>query len=389
MTKVLVVFGTRPEAIKMAPIIAELERRGGFVPLVCSTGQHREMLDQVLDVFGIVPKWDLGVMRRSQGLHETSAEILLRVQEVIEESSPDLVLVQGDTTTAFTAALAAYYSHIPVAHVEAGLRTWDRFNPFPEEMNRALVDVLAELYFAPTEPAAQNLIKTGVEPSLIHLTGNTVIDALLWARDRLESAGEDDSVAADQLETVPPELREMFSTAGDGKRMVLVTGHRRESFGTDFEGICRAIKALADENRDIEIAYPVHLNPQVREPVFRILDGVERVHLFDPPPYLGFVWLMTRSYFLLTDSGGVQEEAPSLGKPVLVMRRVTERPEGVEAGCARVVGVEQSAIVEAANSLLHDPEEYTRMSSAASPYGDGTASRKIVDAIGEWSAAVG
>jgi UDP-N-acetylglucosamine 2-epimerase (non-hydrolysing) len=389
MTRVLVIFGTRPEAIKMAPIIHELEDRDGFTPLICSSGQHREMLDQVLDVFGIHPQWDLGVMQASQGLHETTAAVIVRVSEVIAESYPDIVLVQGDTTTAFAGALAAYYSRIPVGHVEAGLRTWDRYNPFPEEMNRALVDVLADQYFAPTDAARLNLLQTGVEPSLIHVTGNTVIDALMWARERIERPGEQDEVAADQLATVPIKLREMFSGRHPDQRMVLVTGHRRESFGEDFEGICRALKTLVDRNPDLEIAYPVHLNPQVREPVYRILGDTKRVHLFDPPPYLGFVWLMMRSHFLLTDSGGVQEEAPSLDKPVLVMRRVTERPEGVEAGCARVVGVEEDAIVQASENLLTNEGEYKRMSQAQNPYGDGNAARNIVDAIENWSSAGG
>jgi UDP-N-acetylglucosamine 2-epimerase (non-hydrolysing) len=340
-------------------------------------------------VFDIHSDWDLGVMQTSQGLHETTAEVILRVQEILEESSPDIVLVQGDTTTAFAGALAAYYSKVPVGHVEAGLRTWDRYNPFPEEMNRALVDVLADIYFAPTGTARGNLLKTGVDASRIHITGNTVIDALMWARDRMGPSADNDAIASEQLATVPEKLREAFSSGDTGRRMVLVTGHRRESFGADFEGICRALKTLVEQNPDLEIAYPVHLNPQVREPVYRILGDVDRVHLFDPPPYLGFVWLMMRSHFLLTDSGGVQEEAPSLGKPVLVMRRVTERPEGVEAGCARVVGVDEAEIVKAVELLLKDPAEYEKMSRATNPYGDGTAARQIVDAIETWSSARG
>jgi UDP-N-acetylglucosamine 2-epimerase (non-hydrolysing) len=389
MTRTLVIFGTRPEAIKMAPVIRELERRDGFTSLICSTGQHREMLDQVLDVFEIRADWDLGVMKTAQGLHETTAEVILRVREILEESSPDIVLVQGDTTSAFAGALAAYYSKIPVGHIEAGLRTWDRYNPFPEEMNRALVDVLADLYFTPTDTARANLLQAGVDPSRIHLTGNTVIDALMWARDRMEASDDDDLIVSEQIATVPENLREAFSSGDTGRRMVLVTGHRRESFGADFEGICQALKKLVERNPNLEIAYPVHLNPQVREPVYRILGNVDRLHLFDPPPYLGFVWLMMRSDFLLTDSGGVQEEAPSLGKPVLVMRRVTERPEGVEAGCARVVGVDEAEIVKAVELLLKDPEEYQKMSRATNPYGDGTAARQIVDAIDVWSRARG
>ena len=383
MRRLLFVFGTRPEAIKLAPLIRETRRRSGFEVVVCVTGQHREMLDQVLDVFGIVPDVDLQVMRPDQTLFDITADVLRGLEGVLHRFSPDLVIVQGDTTTALAGALAAYYARTPVAHVEAGLRTGDKYSPYPEEMNRALVDVLSDVHLAPTEHARCNLLQAGIESDRIHVTGNTVIDALLWARDRIEASGSADAAIGEQLSRIPRGLRERIAEDA-GRRLIVVTGHRRESFGPDFEAICHALRLIAERNPEVELAYAVHLNPAVRTPVYRILDGVDRVHLFDPPPYLAFVWLLTRCRFVLTDSGGIQEEAPSLGKPLLVMRRVTERPEGVEAGCARVVGVGTDDILSAAERLLHDEEEYARMSNVANPYGDGTASAQTADILWEW-----
>ncbi len=379
MKRVLFVFGTRPEAIKLAPLIFEVQKRPGLEALICVTGQHREMLDQVLSGFGLEPRWDLKVMQPGQDLTSLTARLVQGLAPVMEEARPDVVLVQGDTTTALTGALSAYYGQIPVGHVEAGLRTGDKYSPFPEEVNRKLVGTLADFHFAPTEGARDNLLAEGVPDERIHVTGNTVVDALLWAEKRLASAPPGDPFLEEQLAAVPPAVRD-----ATGGKLILVTGHRRESFGPDFEAICTALLQIIERNEDVHLAYPVHLNPNVREPVYRILNGVERIHLFEPPPYFGFVWLLSRSHVILTDSGGVQEEAPSLNKPVLVTRRVTERPEGVEAGCARLVGVDTDAIVSATETLLNDPAEYERMSAAINPYGDGTASEKTADALEKW-----
>ena len=379
MKRVLFVMGTRPEVIKLAPVIKEMERSGSLQAAVCVTGQHREMLDQVLKVFSIEPHWDLDLMRHGQDLFGLTAAIITGMKEVLLEANADLVVVQGDTTTAFMAGLAANYKRLPVAHVEAGLRTGDRLNPFPEETNRTLLGVLSQLHFAPTETARDNLLREGIEADAIWVTGNTVIDALIWARDRV-AEGDTDGAVKEAVDAIPGPVRRALNR---GRKVILVTGHRRESFGQDFESICLALKLLAERNDNIEIVYPVHLNPNVRAPVYRLLEGIERIHLIDPPSYLGFVWLLMRSHIVLTDSGGVQEEAPTLGKPVLVMRRVTERPEGVEAGCAKVVGVQTDTIISECEILLRDPAAYARMSKAANPYGDGTAARQIVAAIEE------
>jgi UDP-N-acetylglucosamine 2-epimerase (non-hydrolysing) len=382
--RVLFVFGTRPEAIKLAPLIFEVQKRPGLEALICVTGQHREMLDQVLSGFGIEPNWDLDLMQPGQDLTGLTARLVLGLAPVMEEARPDIVLVQGDTSSALIGALSAYYGRIPVGHVEAGLRTGDMYSPFPEEGNRKLVGTLADIHFAPTGGARDNLLAEGVPASRVHVTGNTVVDALLWAEDRLSTTPPGDPFLEEQLASVPADVRD-----ATGGRFILVTGHRRESFGPDFEAICTALLQIVERNEDIQLAYPVHLNPNVREPVYRILGGVERVHLFEPPPYFGFVWLQSRSHLILTDSGGVQEEAPSLNKPVLVTRRVTERPEGVEAGCARLVGVDRDTIVSTTELLLNDQAEYERMSSATNPYGDGTASVKTADALEEWLTANG
>jgi UDP-N-acetylglucosamine 2-epimerase (non-hydrolysing) len=377
--RVLFVFGTRPEAIKLAPLIFEVQKRPGLEALICVTGQHREMLDQVLTGFGIEPRWDLDLMQPGQDLTELTARLVQGLAPVIEEANPDIVLVQGDTSSALIGALSAYYGRIPLGHVEAGLRTGDMYSPFPEEGNRKLIGAIADLHFAPTDFARNNLLAEGIPNDRIHVTGNTVVDALLWAESRLANSPVEDSFLDEQLAAIPSAIRD--TTEG---KLLLVTGHRRESFGPDFESICTALLQIVEQNKEVQLAYPVHLNPAVREPVYRILGGKDRIHLFEPPPYFGFVWLLSRAHLILTDSGGVQEEAPSLDKPVLVTRRVTERPEGVEAGCARLVGVDTDTIVSMTQVLLNDPAEYERMSSAINPYGDGTASAKTANALEEW-----
>lgn len=369
MLKVLTVFGTRPEAIKMAPVIRELELHPeSFRSLVCVTGQHRELLDQVLVLFGIRPDYDLGVMRPGQDLFDITCEVMRQLRGVLEKERPDLVLVHGDTTTTMAASLSAHYCRIRVGHVEAGLRTHDKFAPFPEEMNRRLTSAMAELHFAPTEAARRNLLREGVDDAAIFVTGNTVVDALRWVRHMIES---------DQR--LLCKLAEEFSFLNPAKKLILVTGHRRENFGAGFERICRALAQLASENPDIEILYPVHLNPEVQEPVRRILGSSSsgNVHLIDPVDYSAFVYLMNRSFLVITDSGGVQEEAPFLGKPVLVMRECTERTEAVVAGSVRLVGTDAAALVKEATRLLHDSSVYRSMSIPHSPYGDGAAASRI------------
>ena len=373
MKKILTVFGTRPEAIKMAPVVKELTKhRDSFTNLVCVTAQHREMLDQVLGLFGIIPDFDIDVMRPGQDLFDISCNVLQGLKSVLEQESPDLVLVHGDTTTAMAASLAAYYCRIPVGHVEAGLRSFNRYSPFPEEMNRKVADTLADLHFAPTAAARANLLAEGLAENSIFVTGNTVIDALLTVVDKLR---EDD-----RLRTM---LDERFSFLDEKKRLLLVTGHRRENFGEGFNNICLALVEIARTVPDVEILYPVHLNPQVREPVKSILGsaGLANIHLVEPVDYLSFVYLMQRASLIVTDSGGIQEEAPSLGKPVLVMRETTERPEAVAAGTVRLVGVDRQKIVDQVVTLLSDRAEYDKMSFAHNPYGDGRAAQRIVDEL--------
>jgi UDP-N-acetylglucosamine 2-epimerase (non-hydrolysing) len=367
--RVSLVFGTRPEAIKLAPVVLALRDHPRLAPHVCVTGQHRHMLDQVLSVFGVVPNADLDVMTPDQGLAGLSARLLVGIDDYLARSKPDLVLVQGDTTTALCASLAAFYRKIPAGHVEAGLRTSNRYSPFPEEMNRVLASRLVDLHFAPTSWARDNLLREGEPPDRVFVTGNTVIDALQLA---VAEARRNPRA----IEGVPPGV-----LAGPGSRLVLVTGHRRENFGPGFEGICRAIRVLAARFEDVAFVYPVHLNPNVRAPVFGLLGGLRNVHLLEPVDYLSFVALMDRATVILTDSGGVQEEAPSLGKPVLVMRDTTERPEVVEAGAAVLVGTDSGRIVDAVSRLLTDPAAHGRMARATSPYGDGTAARQIVDVV--------
>ncbi len=368
--RVLSVFGTRPEAIKMAPVVLRLASHPGFEARVCVTAQHRSMLDSVLEDFAIRPDYDLDVMREWQTLCGIAARVLDGLQGVLDRFRPARVLVHGDTTTTLAASLAAFYNRIPVGHVEAGLRTGDLEAPWPEEANRRVTAVVTDLHFAPTERAKRALLAEGVAPERILVTGNSVIDALLLARAKLAASP-----------ALLRELQERFAFLRADRRLVLVTGHRRESFGAGFESICRALAELARRHPDIEILYPVHLNPNVREPVFRILGGLPAVHLIEPVEYLPFVYLMDRAHLVITDSGGIQEEAPSLGKPVLVMREVTERPEAVEAGTVRLVGTDFARIVEETSRLLTDEVAWRRMATAVNPYGDGHAAGRIVRAL--------
>ena len=358
--RVMVVFGTRPEAIKMAPVVAALERSATLRPVVCVTAQHRGMLDQMLAVFGIEPDRDLDVMRPDQRLDQLTARVLTRMTEALQEERPDVVLVHGDTTTTFAAALAAFYLGIPVGHVEAGLRSHDLAQPFPEEMNRVLADRLCRFFFAPTEGARANLIAEGMPPGHVIVTGNTAVDAVLGAVPRAR-------------EVAVPGLPDLA-----GRRMVLVTAHRRESFGPVFEDMMRALVDIAERFPDVALVYPVHLNPNVRRPVRALLDGHPRIHLLEPLSYLPFLRLESESHLILTDSGGIQEEAPSLDKPVLIMREVTERPECVEAGVARLVGTRREDIVRHVSELLTDPAAYRAMAERPSPFGDGHAGERIV-----------
>ena len=374
MIHVLTIFGTRPEAIKLAPVIKALEERPDrFRSSVCVTAQHRQMLDQVLHIFNIRPDHDLDIMKPKQDLYGITSEVLLELKELLKEVKPDLILVQGDTTTTFAASLAAFYERIKIGHVEAGLRTYDKYKPFPEEINRRLTSVLADYHFAPTERAKRHLLGEGIREDAVFVTGNTVIDALLWILERQSSPEEQRRLRA--------YFDEAFGLPIHPPRLILVTAHRRESFGEGFENICQALREIALRNPDLHIVYPVHLNPNVREPVYRIIGGMDRVHLIEPLEYEPFVYLMNQAFLILTDSGGIQEEAPSLGKPVLVMREVTERPEAVEAGTARLVGSKKEDIVREAQRLLDHPEEYRRMAGRKNPYGDGKASERIVEIL--------
>lgn len=377
MKTVLIVFGTRPEAIKMAPVVRELRRSPMLNVKICVTAQHREMLDQVLRLFDITPDYDLNLMRAGQDLSDITSRVICEMRPVLDACRPDMVLVHGDTTTAMAASLAAFYAKVPVGHVEAGLRTNDIYSPWPEEMNRRLVGRLATIHFAPTGLARDSLMAEGVASATIHVTGNTVIDALFNVINRLES---DHALNA--------ELESRFSFIDPAKRMILVTGHRRENFGGGFENICLALSKLA-ELEDINIVYPVHLNPNVQEPVHRLLSGLSNVMLIDPLEYVPFTYLMKRAHIVLTDSGGIQEEAPSLGKPVLVMRDNTERPEAVTAGTVLLVGTDVERIVGSAKALLDDPVHYAQMANAHNPYGDGKASLRIREALETKYAATG
>ena len=368
--KVLLVFGTRPEAIKMAPLVHALAADSRFDSKVCVTAQHREMLDQVLSLFDITPDYDLNLMKNGQTLNDITARVLVEMKPVLQEFKPDVVLVHGDTTTTFAASLAAYYERVAVGHVEAGLRTGDIYSPWPEEANRKLTGTLATYHFSPTATSKDNLLHEGYDGKRIFITGNTVIDALLMVKNKIEKE-----------DLLNKELAEKFPFLESDKKLILVTGHRRESFGGGFERICEALSIIAKTHPNVQIVYPMHLNPNVREPVNRILGNVSNIILIEPQEYLPFIYLMVRSHIILTDSGGIQEEAPSLGKPVLVMRDTTERPEAVTAGTVKLVGTDIEKIVSGLDDLLKDSNLYKKMSFAHNPYGDGCASERIIECL--------
>ena len=382
MKKVMLVFGTRPEAIKMAPLVKEFQKQPKRVEtVVCVTGQHREMLDQVLKIFDIKPDYDLNIMKQGQDLYDVTARVLTGMRDVLKEVKPDVVLVHGDTTTSTAAALAAFYQQIPVGHVEAGLRTHNIYSPWPEEMNRLLTGRLATYHFSPTPLSRNNLIKESVDDRNIIITGNTVIDALYWVVDKIKNNKELDN-----------ELEDILSKAGydvnrlnNGKKLVLITGHRRENFGDGFINMCTAIKDLMVKYPDVDFVYPMHLNPNVRKPIHEVfgenLSGLKNMFFIEPLEYLSFVYLMEKSSIVLTDSGGIQEEAPGLGKPVLVMRDTTERPEALDAGTVKLVGTDYNKIVNEVSSLIDDKAAYEKMSKAVNPYGDGLACGRIVNAL--------
>ena len=375
MKKVLLVFGTRPEAIKMAPLIKKFhEQNNSFDTKVCITAQHRQMLDQVLDIFEITPDYDLDIMKPNQDLYDITANVLLEMKKVLHDYRPDIVLVHGDTTTTSATSLASFYQKIKIGHVEAGLRTWNIYSPWPEEANRQIAGVLANYHFTPTKHSKANLLKENKDEHSILVTGNTVIDALFMILEKIE-----------RNERLKREIENRFANLGLSleRKFILVTGHRRESFGQGFINICEALKEIASNNPQIDIIYPVHLNPNVRKPVNDILKDVSNIKLIEPLDYLDFVYLMSKSYLILTDSGGIQEEAPSLGKPVLVMRETTERPEAVEAGTVKLVGTDKEKIVSEVENLLNDKTAYERMSKAHNPYGDGKASERIVEFLKE------
>ncbi|OTG93218.1 UDP-N-acetylglucosamine 2-epimerase (non-hydrolyzing) [Acinetobacter sp. ANC 4654] len=369
MKKVLLVFGTRPEAIKMAPLALQLkENTDAFETKVCVTGQHRQMLDQVLELFQLAPDFDLNLMKPGQTLSDVTSGVLKGLEGVFAEWLPDVVLVHGDTATTFAASLAAYYHKIKIGHVEAGLRTGDIYSPWPEEANRKLTGSLANYHFAPTQSSYNNLIKENIDPVSILITGNTVIDALLKVKAKVET----DQKIIEQFE-------QQFSFLDRSKRLILVTGHRRENFGQGFLNICTALANIAKRYADVQIVYPVHLNPNVQKPVNELLSDIDNIHLISPQDYLPFVYLMNRSYLILTDSGGIQEEAPSLGKPVLVMRDTTERPEAIDAGTVKLVGTDATVIQQAVMDLLENSDLYQQMAGAHNPYGDGTSCQQIID----------
>lgn len=382
MKKVMLVFGTRPEAIKMAPLVKEFQKQPKRVEtVVCVTGQHREMLDQVLKIFDIKPDYDLNIMKQGQDLYDVTARVLTGMRDVLKEVKPDVVLIHGDTTTSTAAALAAFYQQIPVGHVEAGLRTHNIYSPWPEEMNRLLTGRLATYHFSPTPLSRNNLIKESVDDRNIIITGNTVIDALYWVVDKIKNNKELDN-----------ELEDILSKAGydvnrlnNGKKLVLITGHRRENFGDGFINMCTAIKDLTVKYPDLDFVYPMHLNPNVRKPIHEVfgenLSGLKNMFFIEPLEYLSFVYLMEKSSIVLTDSGGIQEEAPGLGKPVLVMRDTTERPEALDAGTVKLVGTDYNKIVNEVSSLIDDKAAYEKMSKAVNPYGDGLACGRIVNAL--------
>ena len=382
MRKVLLVFGTRPEAIKMAPLVMELQKQKERIEtVVCVTGQHREMLDQVLEIFDIKPDYDLNIMKRGQDLYDVTARVLTGMREVLKEIKPDIELVHGDTTTSTAAALAAFYQQIPVGHVEAGLRTHNIYSPWPEEMNRLLTGRLATYHFSPTPLSRNNLIKESINDRNIIVTGNTVIDALYWVVDKIKNNKELDN----ELESVLSKAGYDVNRLDNGKKLVLITGHRRENFGDGFINMCTAIKDLTIKHPNVDFVYPMHLNPNVRKPIHEVfgedLSGLKNMFFIEPLEYLSFVYLMEKSSIVLTDSGGIQEEAPGLGKPVLVMRDTTERPEALNAGTVKLVGTDYNKIVNEVSSLIDDKAAYEKMSKAVNPYGDGLACGRIVNAL--------
>lgn len=378
----MLVFGTRPEAIKMAPLVKEFQKNPSkFETIVCVTGQHRQMLDQVLDIFDIKPDYDLNIMKQGQDLYDVTARVLTGMRDVLKEAQPDVVLVHGDTTTSTAAALAAFYQQIPVGHVEAGLRTHNIYSPWPEEMNRQITGRIATYDFAPTPLSRANLIAEGISEDKITVTGNTVIDALYWVVDKIKNSTELNQELADEL------TKAGYDTARlkDGKKLVLITGHRRENFGDGFISMCKAIKTLTERYPDVDFVYPMHLNPNVRKPIHEVfgenLEGLGNMFFIEPLEYLSFVYLMEKSNIVLTDSGGIQEEAPGLGKPVLVMRDTTERPEALEAGTVKLVGTDYDMIVNEVSALLDNKDHYDAMSKAVNPYGDGKACERIVNQL--------
>ena len=380
MKTILLIFGTRPEAIKMAPLVKEFQRYSDdYKTVVCVTGQHREMLDQVLQIFEIKPDYDLNIMKQGQDLYDVTARVLVGLRDVLKAVSPDVVLVHGDTTTSMAAALAAFYQQIPVGHVEAGLRTHNIYSPWPEEINRQLTGRIATYHFAPTPLSRQNLLNEGVEPAHIHVTGNTVIDALYWVVDRIKSDGALSQTLSEELLHSGYDVNRL----SQGKKLVLITGHRRENFGDGFIRICKAIKTLVEQYPEVDFVYPMHLNPNVRKPIHEAFDGrsYDNMYFIEPLEYLSFVYLMEKSTIVLTDSGGIQEEAPGLGKPVLVMRDTTERPEALEAGTVKLVGTDYDKIVSEVSRLIDDPLYYKTMSEAVNPYGDGKACERIVELL--------
>ena len=377
MKCILLVFGTRPEAIKMAPLVKEFQKYPEtFKTIVCVTGQHREMLDQVLRIFDIQPDYDLNIMKQGQDLYDVTARVLTGMREVLKETQPDIVLVHGDTTTSTAAALAAFYQQIPVGHVEAGLRTHNIYSPWPEEMNRQITGRIATYHFAPTSLSKDNLLQEGVSEERIIVTGNTVIDALYMVVEKIKN----DGILSCELEKVLKASGYDIGRLSDGRKLVLITGHRRENFGDGFISMCKAIKSLSEKYPEVDFVYPMHLNPNVRKPIYEVFGESQRANLFfiEPLEYLSFVYLMEKSAIVLTDSGGIQEEAPGLGKPVLVMRDTTERPEALEAGTVKLVGTDYDKIVGEVSALLDDPVYYDRMSKAVNPYGDGKACKRIV-----------
>lgn len=382
MKKIMLVFGTRPEAIKMAPLVKEFQKHPKeFETIVCVTGQHRQMLDQVLDIFDIKPDYDLNIMKQGQDLYDVTARVLTGMRDVLAESKPDVVLVHGDTTTSTAAALAAFYQQIPVGHVEAGLRTHNIYSPWPEEMNRQITGRIATYDFAPTPLSRENLLAEGVDDAKITVTGNTVIDALYWVVDKIKSSPDLQADLSGELMKAGYDVNRL----NNGRKFVLITGHRRENFGDGFISMCRAIKTLTEKYPEVDFVYPMHLNPNVRKPIHEVfgedLTGLGNMFFIEPLEYLSFVFLMEKSSIVLTDSGGIQEEAPGLGKPVLVMRDTTERPEALSAGTVRLVGTDYNKIVSEVSSLLDDEKHYEEMSKAVNPYGDGLACQRIVDTL--------